>query len=84
MFTVYVIKNEKNKLYIGQTADLEKRMMRHNRCLPNKPDSFTAKQGGCWKIVYTEEKNSRKEAMKREKELKSHQGREFIKKLIHN
>lgn len=82
MFTVYVIQNEKGKLYIGQTASLEKRLARHNKKLPNKTKSFTVKQGKEWKLIYREEKETRKDAMVREKELKSHQGREYVKRLI--
>ena len=35
-----------------------------------------------WQIVYTEEVDSKKEAMKREKQLKSGGGRRFIWSLI--
>jgi len=35
-----------------------------------------------WKVVYTEELNTKTEAMKREKQLKSAKGREFIWNLI--
>lgn len=82
MFIVYVIENEAGKRYIGQTSNVEKRLERHNKRLPYKKTNYTAKQGKNWKIVYAEEFITRNEALKREKELKSFQGREYIKKIL--
>ena len=83
MFIVYIIRSENTgKIYIGQTSNLDVRLQRHNRQLITKKSSFTHKNGGNWKPVYTEQFATRTEAVKREKELKSHQGREFIKKVI--
>lgn len=80
MFTTYVIQNsESSVIYIGQTADLDKRLKRHNGLLPNKATSFTSRNKGTWKLIYSEVFSTRKEAMKREKELKSSRGRTFIK-----
>jgi len=82
MFCVYVVKNENNKIYIGQTADLEKRLKRHNGLLRNKPSSFTSRNKGNWRLIYKEEFKTRKEAIDREKQLKTYRGRKFIKELI--
>jgi len=82
MFTTYAIKNEKDKIYIGQTADLENRLKRHNGILKNKSKSFTSKNKGNWILIYKEEFNTRKEAIQREKQLKSYQGRKFIRNII--
>jgi putative endonuclease len=85
MFYVYVIKNSLNgKIYIGQTSNLEKRLKRHNGQLFNKRKSFTYKNKGSgeWILVYKEEFEERKDALKREKELKSFQGRKFLKDKI--
>jgi putative endonuclease len=80
MFFVYVLKNElSGKIYIGYTGNLETRILRHNKVLPNKKTSFTSRNRGEWKYIYTESYPSRSEAMKREKELKSSRGREFIR-----
>ncbi len=54
MFYVYVIKNElSNKIYIGQTADLEKRLKRHNGELPVKKKGLLikTKASGYWFIM---------------------------------
>ncbi|MFA6467239.1 MAG: GIY-YIG nuclease family protein [Patescibacteria group bacterium] len=83
MFVTYVIYNkDKNKIYIGQTSNLKQRLERHNGKLPNKITSFTTKNKGQWLLVYKENFTDRKQAIVREKELKSAQGRKFIKNLI--
>jgi putative endonuclease len=79
-YFVYVIYSEKHdKIYIGMTSNLEKRVFAHN----NLPKGWT-KNFRPWKLVYSEEFPEKSEAFKREKELKSHQGRDFIRKLIAN
>ncbi|MEP0860507.1 MAG: GIY-YIG nuclease family protein [Ignavibacterium sp.] len=79
MYTVYTIYSEKfNKIYIGQTEDIERRMFEHNNGLL----SVYSKRYKPWELVYTEEYPTRAEAMKREKQLKSQKGREFIWNLI--
>lgn len=76
MYIVYVLYSESyNKIYIGFTSDIDQRLLSHNK-LATK--GWTIKYRP-WKVIYTEEFQSKPEAMKREKELKSHQGREFIR-----
>ena len=83
MFYVYVINNNvADKIYIGQTRDLETRLKRHNGKLPRKKGSYTSINKGKWQLVYREEYSTRIEAVKREKQLKSAKGREFIRKII--
>jgi len=84
-YIVYVLVNSKNdKQYIGQTVDLDKRLNRHNGLLKSKQTSYTSKNngGGVWEVKYKEVFKSRKEAIIREKELKSYQGRQFIKSKL--
>ena len=79
MFTVYVLYSEKyDKLYIGYTSDLKKRLLSHNE-LARK--GWTVKYRP-WKLIYSEELIDKSTAMNREKELKSHKGRDFIRSLI--
>ena len=59
------------------TSDLEKRVFAHN----NLPKGWT-KQFRPWILVYSEVFTNKADALKREKALKSHQGREFIRKEI--
>lgn len=80
MYTIYAIYNEDHKkLYIGQTADLENRLQMHNQRVFK---GYTSRFDGLWTLLYSEEVSTRKEALRREKQLKSFRGREFIKKFI--
>ena len=79
MFTVYVLYSEKyDKLYIGYTSDLKQRLLSHNE-LARK--GWTVKYRP-WKLIYSEELIDKSAAMNREKELKSHKGRDFLRSLI--
>ncbi|MBK9329287.1 MAG: GIY-YIG nuclease family protein [Sphingobacteriales bacterium] len=79
MFVVYVLYSELNeKIYVGFTANLENRLLSHN---------VLAKKGWTikfrpWKLIYTESFDVKSDAMTREKQLKSAQGRAFIHSLI--
>jgi putative endonuclease len=77
-YFVYIIYNDNlDKFYIGQTNNLERRILEHN----NKLSKYTAKYSGNWEILYTENYNSRSGAMKREKFLKNQKNKDFYKKL---
>ena len=79
MFSVYVLYSESyNKIYIGQTIDLSRRLVEHN----NGTFAGYTKKFIPWKIIYTEVYGTRSEAFAREKQLKSQKGREFVWKLI--
>jgi putative endonuclease len=79
MFTVYVLYSEKyKKIYIGQTNDIKKRFESHNE-FGNKGWTIQFRR---WKIVHTEVFETRGDAMRREKELKSARGREWIWNLL--
>lgn len=79
MYTVYVLKSIRfDKIYIGFTSDLNARLIAHNHPA-NK--GWTHKFQP-WEIKYSETFANKTEAMKREKQLKSAKGREFIKNLI--
>lgn len=81
MFYIYAIYNrEYNKIYIGQTNNLEERLSLHN----NKKfkGSYTAQFNGYWQLIYKESIEDRKTAIVREKQLKTYQGRKFIKQHI--
>ena len=82
MYTVYVIRNGTSKIYIGQTQDLVKRLARHNSPSRSKRGSYTKLQKGPWNIVYTEHLETRIEAIRREKYLKSHHGRDWLKSVL--
>lgn len=80
MYDVYTIYNLKNdKIYIGQTEDLQLRLDLHNK---KTFKGYTSRFDGEWQLIYREEVATRQEALKREKQLKSFRGREFVKKFI--
>lgn len=81
MFYVYAIYNRKhNKIYIGQTSDLENRLELHNN--GKFKSSYTARFDGIWELVYNEKADDRKSALSREKQLKTYRGRQFLKQNI--
>ena len=79
MFTVYVLYSKiYNKIYIGFTSNLAERLKSHNE-LATKGWTVRFRP---WQLIYTEEYLEKSVAMKREKELKSAKGREFIWAMI--
>jgi putative endonuclease len=80
MFYVYVIYNEQHKkIYIGQTNNIERRVIEHNL---HRIKGYTARFKGEWRLILKESFTTRSEALRREKQLKEHQGREYIKQYI--
>ena len=80
MYTVYTPYNKAhNKIYIGQTKDLENRLQLHKE---GTLKGYTSHFSGVWVVIYFEEYSTRQEALAREKQLKSFRGREFVKKFI--
>ncbi|MBL7746768.1 MAG: GIY-YIG nuclease family protein [Chitinophagaceae bacterium] len=79
MFTVYVLYSEKfDKIYIGYTSDIKARFKSHNE-LATK--GWTVKFRP-WKIIHKEIFDSKADAMRREKQLKTSRGREWIRNLV--
>ncbi|MGB4972490.1 MAG: GIY-YIG nuclease family protein [Cyclobacteriaceae bacterium] len=79
MFTVYVLYSKShNKIYVGFTSDLNSRLDSHNTY---STKGHTVKYRP-WTLVHSELFETKKEAMEREKQLKSAKGREFIWGLI--
>lgn len=75
---VYVLQSEKTEqLYTGFTSDLEHRVGQHDAGITK-----STKNRGPWRLVYQEQYDSRAEAMRREKFLKSGKGREQLAALI--
>ncbi len=79
IYTVYILFSINfQKHYTGFTSNLEQRILSHNEL----GKDWTAKYRP-WKIIYTKEFESKKEAMEYEKWLKSGIGRAFIKTIEH-
>jgi putative endonuclease len=78
MFFVYVLQSSKTlKFYTGYAADLVQRLGQHNAGITK-----STKGRGTWELVYQEECPTRAEAMRRERQLKSGQGREELKRIL--
>jgi putative endonuclease len=77
-FWVYIIQSEKNTwTYTGNTNNIKRRLCEHNM---GKMSS--TRHHRPFKLIYTEEFSSRREAMSRERFLKTGQGREVRKELL--
>ena len=77
-FVTYVLYSKNhNKIYIGYTTNLISRFLSHNQL----GNGFTAKYRP-WEVIYIEVFLTKKEAMFRERALKSFQGREFIRNVV--
>ncbi len=75
MFTTYVLFSKKyGKIYIGYSSDVKDRLISHNE---RATKGYTIKFRP-WILVHTEDFMTKKEALKREKELKTARGRKFI------
>jgi putative endonuclease len=81
VYIVYALYNkEVDKVYIGQTKNIEERLDLHRNKVFDH--SYTSRFVGDWKLVYQESCLTRSDALKREKQLKSYQGRQFVKGRI--
>jgi putative endonuclease len=79
MYTVYVLRSQKNaKRYVGYTAkSVNQRLDEHN-----KGSNKWTRENGPFVIIHVEEYGDKKEAIQREKFLKSGQGRKFLDDLL--
>ena len=78
MFYVYILKSLKNgRFYTGLTNNLERRLYEHN-IGQTKYTSLTRP----FELIYKEVYNTKLEASKREKFLKTGKGREILKTIL--
>ncbi len=79
MYWVYVLySSQHRKIYIGYTSNLEQRLLSHIY-LSHK--GYTRKYRP-WTLAFTEEYMEKRDAMEREKYLKSGMGREAVWKRL--
>ena len=77
-YTVYILYSETHdRYYIGQTENIEQRLIRHNKKMVPSTKAYTP-----WNLVHLEHFASRTDAMKREKDIKSKKSRKYINSLI--
>ena len=78
MFYVYIIQSRKTgSYYVGSCSKLDLRLERHNLGW-----SKSTKNKRPWSLRYKEVFGSKKEALKREKEIKRQKSRIYIEKLL--
>jgi len=78
MFYIYLIESLKSgKIYIGTTDSLRRKLKEHNQGL-----NFSTKRDKPWKYVYIEGSTEKTDAKRREKYLKSTQGRRMLRKRL--
>jgi putative endonuclease len=80
MFFTYALYSDTfDIVYSGQTDNLQKRINEHNGLGEFKAWACRYKP---WRLLYVEEFSTRKDAMAREDQFKSGQGRKFLRSLI--
>jgi len=78
MFYVYLLESKENgNLYIGYTADLKKRLLEHNQ-----GKNISTRPYMPWEMIYYEACLNKEDAMRREKYLKTSQGRRLTKRRL--
>jgi len=65
------------EMYTGFTADLKKRLQEHNQGL-----NLSTKRYKPWKVIYYEACLNREDAVRRERYLKTTQGRRLLKRRL--
>ena len=79
MVYVYIIYSKRrDRYYIGQTENIEKRIKEHNAGYTK-----STKCGKPWELKYHEEYMERQEAVQRERDLKKQKSRKIIEDLIY-
>ena len=78
MFYVYVLQSQSTgRFYTGYATDIEQRVGQHNHGITK-----STKNRGPWKLVHSEAYSTRAEAMRRERFLKSGQGRAEVQRIL--
>jgi putative endonuclease len=77
-YFVYILQSKQDgSFYIGQTANLEDRIRRHNQ-----GRNLYTKGKAPWTLIYQESFVSRAEATKREREIKARKDRDYVAQLV--
>ena len=77
-FHVYVLKSQSSgRFYVGHTEHLTRRVFEHNN-----NHTFSSKNRGPWKLVYSEEFPTRSGAALREQQIKRMKSSQWIDRLV--
>jgi len=78
MYKVYILKSKKdNKRYVGYSNDIERRLKEHN-----KGEVRSTFKRRPFKLIYFENYSNELEAKRRERFLKSGQGRKLLDTIL--
>jgi putative endonuclease len=78
MYTTYVLYSASaDRLYVGQTGNLSRRYQRHADGLVRSTAPYRP-----WRLIHFEQFFTRREAMQRERQLKSHAGRRSLRRVM--
>ena len=80
-YFVYVLVNPEGETYVGQTSNLPQRLAQHNdpEC---RLTLHTKRHQAPWRMIHSEEYPTRAAAMRRERELKTGKGRQWIREIL--
>lgn len=80
-YFVYILQNPEGKTYVGQTSNLPRRLAQHNDpgC---RLTLHTNRHKGPWSLIHHEQFPTRSQAMRRERELKTGKGRDWIRRVL--
>ena len=77
MYTTYILKSIKfGNNYYGHTKDMSNRLKRHNQGKVRSTKAYKP-----WKVIYTEEFETKSEAYQREMFFKSIDGYQYLKSI---
>ena len=76
-FTYVLYSVSGDRYYVGHTNDTDRRLVEHNSRL-----SRSTKSGAPWALVHSEPFSTRKEAVARERQIKSWKSRRLIEDLL--
>ena len=80
MHYVYLIQSQKDKsIYTGYTSDIKKRLIAHN-----SGQNISTKKHAPYELIYVEGFINKKDALGREKYLKSGYGKRALKSILRN
>ncbi len=78
MYSVYILQSERNgRRYVGSTGDIGQRVDQHNSGMSNSTRPYRP-----WSLIYSEEFQTRSEAVRRESQIKSWRNRDYLDGLI--
>ncbi len=79
-YYLYILENPDGRTYVGQSNDLDRRLIQHNN--PEYSGTlYTKRIKGPWRLIYSEEHASRSDSMAREKYFKTGKGRAMIAEI---